>query len=81
MAFYLDSGPPLMITEPFYSIESRLLAQDGFFKCHRSYIVSMPYVHSFTLGDITMKSGRQIPIARGIGKAFKDAYFLFMFRD
>ncbi len=81
VAFYLNSGPPLIITEPFYSFENKLLAQDGFFKCHRSYIVSMPYVHSFTLCEITMKSGCQIPIARGIGKAFQDAYFSFMFGD
>jgi len=81
VAVCLHSGPPLLVAEPLYSIESRLLHEDGFFKCHRSYIVSMPYVQSFTLDSITMESGRRIPVARGVGKAFKDAYLSFMFRD
>ncbi len=81
VAFFLNSGPPLMVTEPLYSFENKLLVQDGFFKCHRSYIVSMPRVNSFTAGDITMKSGFRVPIARGVGKAFQDAYFAYMFRD
>ena len=81
IAFFLNSGRSLLITEPLYSFENKLLTQDGFFKCHRSYIVSMPYVDSFTSGAITMKSGCQIPLSRGIGKAFQDAYFSFMFGD
>jgi DNA-binding LytR/AlgR family response regulator len=79
VVFSLTSGQSLLITEPLYSFENKLLTQDGFFKCHRSYIVSMPHVHSFTLSEITIKSGNRIPIARGIGKAFQDAYFSFMF--
>jgi DNA-binding LytR/AlgR family response regulator len=79
VVFFLTSGQSLLITEPLYSFENKLLTQDGFFQCHRSYIVSMSYVNSFTSSDITMKSGNLIPIARGIGKAFQDAYFSFMF--
>lgn len=81
VVFFLKSGQSLMITEPLYSFENKLLAKDGFFKCHRSYIVSMLYVNSFSLTDITMKSGCRIPIARGSGKAFQDAYFSYMFGD
>lgn len=81
VAFFLNAGQPLIITEPLYSFANKLLAQDGFFKCHRSYIVSIPNVHSFNSGEITMKSGLRIPIARGAGKAFQDAYFSFMFGD
>ena len=81
VVFFLKSGQLLTITEPLYSFENKLLTKDGFFKCHRSYIVSMPHVNSFSSTEITMKSGCCIPIARGSGKAFQDAYFSFMFGD
>ena len=81
VAFFLNSGQSIFITEPLYSFENKLLSQDGFFKCHRSYIVSLPYIKAFTMGEITMKSGSQIPIARGFGKSFQDVYFSFMFGD
>ncbi len=77
--FFLKSGQSLTITEPLYIFENRLLAKYGFFKCHRSYIISMSHVNSFSPAEITMKSGCCIPIARGLGKAFQDAYFSFMF--
>ena len=79
--FYLQSGEMLTITEPLRSFEIKLFAQDGFYKCHRSYIVSLPFVNSFNASQITMKSGSRIPIARGVGKAFQDSYFSFMFHD
>lgn len=81
VVFFLKSRQSHTITEPLYSFESKLLAKDGFFKCHRSYIVSMPHVNSFSSTEIKMKSGRCVPIARGSGKAFQDAYFSFMFGD
>lgn len=79
VVFFLKSGQPLTITEPLYSFESKLLTKDGFFKCHRSYIISMAHVNSFSSTEITMKSGCCIPIARGSVKAFQDVYFSFMF--
>lgn len=79
--FFLYSGKSLMITEPLYTFESKLLIEEGFFKCHRSYIVFIPNVNSFTSSEITMKSGCRIPIARGVGKKFQDAYFSFMFHN
>lgn len=79
--FFLSSGQSLMITEPLYNFENKLLTQDGFVKCHRSYIVSIPKVNSFNSSGIIMKSGCRIPIARGVGKVFQDAYFSYMFGD
>ncbi len=79
--FFLHSGKAVVITEPLYSFENKLIIQDGFFKCHRSYVVYMPNVNSFTSSEITMKSGCRIPIARGVGKKFQDAYFSYMFHD
>jgi len=38
--FSLANGESVSSTEPLYSLENKLLLSDGFFKCHRSYIVN-----------------------------------------
>lgn len=58
---------------------AQLTADKGFFKCHRSYIAYIPNVDHFTPLEISTKSGASIPISRGYSKAFKDAYFSYMF--
>lgn len=63
------------------NLEQKLTIEAGFFKCHRSYLVNLFAVEHFNMTQIITKSGRNIPIARGYGKAFKDAYFTLMFRD
>ncbi len=79
--FYLRSGKEAEAVEPLYSFEDKLIDANGFFKCHRSYIVYIPNVDHFGNTEITTKSGKIIPIARGYAKAFKDAYFALMFKD
>lgn len=79
--FYLRTGKTVEAAESLHSLEERLSINDGFFKCHRSYLVYIPNVDNFSMDEITTKSGRSIPIARGYGKAFKEAYFAFVFRD
>ena len=81
VSFYLRSGKTIDATEPLYSFENKLVGEDGFFKCHRSYLVYLPNVNHFDNTSITTKSGRCIPIARGFGKAFHDAYFNIMFKE
>ena len=79
--FYLRSGKSVEVTEPLNSFENRLLGDDGFFKCHRSYLVYLPNVDHFNAKDITTKSGQSVPIARGYGKAFQEAYFTAIFQE
>lgn len=79
VTFYLRTGKTLDAAEPLYSFEDKFTDSDGFFKCHRSYLVYLPNVDHFSSSEITTKSGRNIPIARGYAKAFKDAYFALMF--
>ncbi len=79
--FFLRSGRSLTSTEHLRVFENKLLTKDGFFKCHRSYIISMSQVNSFSQSEIKMKSGGCVPIARGSGKAFQNAYFSFMFNE
>lgn len=77
--FYLKSKRNVMAIVPFHTIEEMLAGKTGFFKCHRSYLVYMLNIESFNNAKIITKSGRNIPIARGCSKTFKDAYFEFMF--
>ncbi|MDY5577435.1 MAG: LytTR family DNA-binding domain-containing protein [Lachnospiraceae bacterium] len=79
--FYMRNGKIIKTAETLRSFESKLNNSEGFFKCHRSYLVYIPNVENFNLTEITTKSGCRIPIARGYGKAFKEAYFNYMFQD
>ncbi len=79
--FFLKSGQVIEVIEPLYTFETSLSDSRGFFKCHRSYIVYLPNVDYFSSTEIKTKSGRRIPIARGYGKAFQDAYFTIMFKE
>lgn len=81
VVFFLRTGKTVESAESLHSLEDRLCLNDGFFKCHRSYLVYLPNVDHFSMTEIITKSGRSIPIARGYGKAFKEAYFAFVFRD
>ena len=81
VVFHLCTGDTLEASEPLHSFENRFTEDNRFFKCHRSYLVYLQNVDHFTTTQITMKSGRSIPIARGYAKAFKEAYFAQMFRD
>lgn len=79
--FYLRSGKTVEAVEPFYSFVDRLTDCDGFFKCHRSYLVYLPNIDYFNMTEIITKSGRKIPIARGYGKTFQEVYFSIIFED
>ena len=58
-----------------------LTLENGFFKCHRSYIVSIPNTDHFSSTEVLTRSGLAVPIARGYAKAFRDAYFDYMFQE
>ena len=81
VVFYLRTGKTVEAVESLHSLEDRITENDGFFKCHRSYLVYLPNVDHFSMTEIITKTGRSIPIARGYGKSFKEAYFTFVFRD
>lgn len=81
VVIYLRSGKTVDAAEPFYFFVKRLTDCDGFFKCHRSYLVYIQNVDHFNMTEIITKSGHRVPIARGYGKAFQEAYFSWMFGD
>jgi len=77
--FSLADGRSLESTEPFYTYEQQLKLADGFFKCHRSYIVNMYLIDAYTTKEVQMHSGICIPISRSCHKEFEDAYFEAIF--
>lgn len=81
VTFYLRDGKTVESTEPLYYFEEKFSQNDGFFKCHRSYLIYMPNVDHFGNAEIITKSGRSVPIARGFAKDFKEAYFTLMFNE
>ncbi len=62
----------------FYS--EKLTLTDGFFKCHRSYIVNINHIDSYTTKEIRMRSGYRIPISRKYQSDFENTYFSYTFR-
>ncbi|MBO5371875.1 MAG: response regulator transcription factor [Lachnospiraceae bacterium] len=81
ITFYMRNGKEIETTETLNSFVNKLNDSEGFFKCHRSYIVYIPNVDHFNVSEIITKSGHSVPIARGYGKAFQEAYFAFMFQN
>jgi len=79
--FFLKSGKVVEVIQPLYTFEKGLSDRKSFFKCHRSYLVYLPNMDYFNSTEIKTKSGRRIPIARGYGKAFQEAYFALMFQE
>ena len=77
--FALSDRSVLTSTSPLYMYEKSLLLEDGFFKCHRSYVVNIHKIKSFTNKEITMQSGCRVPISRNSHKEFETAYFAALF--
>ena len=77
--FYLADGRILQANQALYTFENQLTLQDGFYKCHRSYIVNIRHIDMYTAKTIRMRSGVDIPISRRYHKEFESAYFEFLF--
>lgn len=77
--FTLTNGSTIETTEPLHTYQNMLTLNDGFFKCHRSYIVNINHIDTYTLKEIKMHSGYCIPISRNCQKTFETAYFNVLF--
>ena len=77
--FTLIDNSVIQTTEPLHIHENKLTLADGFFKCHRSYIVNINCISTYTSKEITMQSGCRIPISRSCQKEFEAAYFAVIF--
>lgn len=77
--FYTTDNKMVESIEPLYTYEDTLLLEDGFFKCHRSYIVNIHLIKSYSHSEVVMQSGYRIPISRSHQKTFEDIYFRLVF--
>lgn len=59
----------------------RELAQDGFFRIHRGYLVSLAHVKSIGKNEVTMDDGTALPVSRSKEKELKEALFEFIRRE
>lgn len=76
----LSNGTAISTPDPLYYFEDQLLFDDGFYKCHRSYIVNIHKIATYSLKEVRMHSDYRIPISRSCQKEFESAYFEFVFR-
>ena len=75
----MNDGSHILSSDPLYAYEDMLTARDGFYKCHRSYIVNVFRISKYTSKEITMRSGCRIPISRNVHKEFESTYFEITF--
>ncbi len=76
---FSHNGTSIEIRELFSRCEEIFTLEQGFFRCHRSYIINLNFVNQFTKNSVTMTNGVTLPISRNRSLAFKEAYFTYMF--
>lgn len=76
---HLADGKTLAIRELFSKCEEIFSPENGFCRCHRSYIVNLNNVESFSKTDVTTSHNVTIPISRNSYTTFKECYFNHMF--
>lgn len=79
VVFFLKGNRRIESAEPLYRYEHTLLLDDGFFKCHRSYIINIHHIDNYSHCEIVTRSGHHIPISRSCHKSFEDSYFRVVF--
>ena len=79
--FVLSDGSYIMSSDKLYTCEDKLLPESNFYKCHRSYIINIHHISSYSLKEITMRSGDRIPISRSCQKDFESRYFSVLFGE
>ena len=75
----LSNGSVIEAVEPLYYFEEKLLPDIEFYKCHRSYIVNLYRIKTYTQNELLMRCGYRIPISRSAHKNFEAAYFSLLF--
>jgi DNA-binding LytR/AlgR family response regulator len=77
---YLADGESIRTPKALYALEDELTLDNGFYKCHRSYIINLHCVDAYTNSEIKMRSGNLIPLSRSYNSNFKEMYFQIVFR-
>lgn len=77
---HLSNGRTIVIRELFSKCAEVFAPENGFFRCHRSYIVNLNCIEQFSKKDIVTNNNTVIPISRNNFTAFKETYFNHMFK-
>lgn len=78
--FHMSAGRMIAVHERFSKCAEVFSLENGFFRCHRSYIVNLSCVKQFSKSEITTSHHETIPISRNNYAAFKETYFQHMFQ-
>ena len=54
------------------------LKNDGFFRIHRGYLISLSKVKKLVKNDILMEGGTTLPVSRSNTKALKEALYSYV---
>lgn len=76
---HLSNDKMIAIRELFSECVEVFSPENGFCRCHRSYIVNLNNVERFSKTEIITNYGAVIPISRNSYTAFKETYFNHMF--
>ena len=76
---HLTNGRTIVIRELFSRCAEVFSPENGFCCCHRSYIVNLNNVESFSKTEVITANKAVIPISRNNYVAFKGTYFSHMF--
>lgn len=51
---------------------------EGFYRCHKSFVVNMAHIRRFQRPDILLQNGAKVPVSRARYAQAKAAYFTYM---
>ena len=78
LQFHLTNGTVKSITGKLSDYEEALLCREEFIKVHRSYIINMSLMKSFSNNSFVSLSNVTIPISRKLQKQVKETYISFL---
>ena len=76
---YINRDETIECNETLSAIEERVSSK-LFFRCHKSFLVNMKYIDSFSHTDLTLQNGEGIMISRQKYKNFCDGYSDYLAR-
>lgn len=71
--FLVGRNEPLRISSRMKLLEEKL-AQEGFLRIHKGYLVNHAYVASIRTGEVVLDDGTSLPIRRGGTQEVRSAY-------
>ena len=76
-SFTVQGGKKVTSILQLAEVEKKLGSQ-GFFRCHRSYLVNLQKIQRINSSELTMTDGSKIPVSKYRYKELLSAYSLFM---